>query len=789
MRITRTQSVGIVLACFIVAGFVAPAVGQTIYHNDFEAEQDAVRFWIYTDSTGIWVPPLLGADEPFSGNAYVRASGGLPVMTLVFRLSGLNRHTITPEMTLAFAWRLRGENAAQGTLEVSFRVQPEGREEFTNHTVTRDAEAGNWQTEVIRVVESGAGAGAMLDRVQFTHRAPDGTQRELGLDDVHIALDAGAATTTGWTGLQRAPAPAPLGGAKVLAVMPKMTPREKETGAFTAAGVRQLARLGFDVIWDFGGSPLAAQPPNAERWRQFGRAAVENGIHIMPYCGMAKGYHREDEDNTHGGYMADSPFAKNNPMIWYNGLADRIPCPLDNDYWEQGILPYVTAYAELGREIPLFAIALDYEIYSPVKFANVYSYCFCDQCMARFEAAAGVAPPALEHNQRYTWLAENGQYDSYRRVFDDELLRRCGQMRAAVDAIRPGTPFWLLPWGASPFLMTVAEGLATDDIPIYVSTEATYGKGADSVPDELGVQGNLAYVGKEMRELDAAGINYRYVPGVYNNFASARFGGMNAVALAEVCHGYWFFEDPYFPGRNRDDYRRAYGHANVEIITGGFNNIWQHIAPEEGPAVVPQVPEGLAAVAISGERRNYMTDALAPRGYYPFPLTHLTQEVLAVAKVVILQNFNASLPANSPLHDMLRDFVAEGGGLFLTHDTPWFMETPFPAIVARPLVPPERGDSRHIYSTAMQLTDHREILGDLAGAAYEADFHDHLTLDPGPDGIVLARDEYGYAVVVAGSYGKGRVVFSGNFYAYNNDLLSGTEAALFHLLTDWLAQR
>ena len=169
---------------------------------------------------------------------------------------------------------------------------------------------------------------------------------------------------------------------------------------------------------------------------------------------------------------------------------------------------------------------------------------------------------------------------------------------------------------------------------------------------------------------------------------------------------------------------------------------------------------------------------------YDAPL--LDEAALGATRVLVLQNFNARLTADSPVVSFLRDFVEEGGGLFLGHDTGYFMASPFPDVVRGPFIPPERGDSRHILDLGIHVEEPVPIVGDLAGKTYQTSFNDHLVFEVGPEGKVVARDRYDYPVIVAAEVGKGRVVYSGCWYGRLKDT-DGPEARVTRLLLEWLA--
>ena len=118
-----------------------------------------------------------------------------------------------------------------------------------------------------------------------------------------------------------------------------------------------------------------------------------------------------------------------------------------------------------------------------------------------------------------------------------------------------------------------------------------------------------------------------------------------------------------------------------------------------------------------------------------------------------------------PYREILRKYVELGGSVLLAHAScgyPGFPKRPF----ADPLFPevlhaPGRMDSFEMIPEAI---DH-SVLNGLKGPIRHG-YCDHLQLAAGPSGTVLARDAQGKPTVVAGSFGRGRVVGMGNPVGY-----------------------
>ena len=67
-------------------------------------------------------------------------------------------------------------------------------------------------------------------------------------------------------------------------------------------------------------------------------------------------------------------------------------------------------------------------------------------------------------------------------------------------------------------------------------------------------------------------------------------------------------------------------------------------------------------------------------------------------------------------------------------------------------------------------------------------YYDHVTPKAGPKGVVLAVDDTGASVVVAGESGKGKVIFDGNVNINDKDKevpLAGFNAVLARGAVEW----
>ena len=261
------------------------------------------------------------------------------------------------------------------------------------------------------------------------------------------------------------------------------------------------------------------------------------------------------------------------------------------------------------------------------------------------------------------------------------------------------------------------------------------------------------------------------------------YHGRQAIEMSKITDGLWVWKlnksKDYKYGRK--NVFSILSQANHEIIRGRYN------VPEEWFKQYPDNDKEKADVNANTALSGITSASLSlPAGYIAFELKEINDETLKNTRLIVLQNFNVSLDTQSPLIQTLRDFVNSGGRLMLTHDTPFFMPSPFPKICKGYLNPDETGDGRHILDTLMNICHNQNIIPQFKGESYTASFNDHLALEPGNDGNVIVRDKYNYPVIIAGTSEKGKVIFCGSYY--NKVRYGSMEQKILSSLIDWLVQ-
>ncbi len=114
---------------------------------------------------------------------------------------------------------------------------------------------------------------------------------------------------------------------------------------------------------------------------------------------------------------------------------------------------------------------------------------------------------------------------------------------------------------------------------------------------------------------------------------------------------------------------------------------------------------------------------------------------------------------------------------------PFGQSTPFPEIC-------QYADGRRDATNLVVLLAHPAMPGLVQGDKTCHMYYDHITPRPGPHGVALAADETGAPVVVAGEFGRGKVIFDGNINIDNHDqeaALTGFNAVLTRGAVEWFA--
>lgn len=141
----------------------------------------------------------------------------------------------------------------------------------------------------------------------------------------------------------------------------------------------------------------------------------------------------------------------------------------------------------------------------------------------------------------------------------------------------------------------------------------------------------------------------------------------------------------------------------------------------------------------------------------------------------------------------IRDYVLKDGkGVMLCHDSVGYARF---AIGGRSIFPEIGGDANRKDADTLKITAaHPVTKGYAAGDIRKHMYWDHVVMKKGESGVVLATDEVGQPVVLAGTLGSGRVILNGTYTGRRDSPSAGdkTEGIDRDLLVNgvyWLAGR
>ncbi|UCH34846.1 MAG: hypothetical protein JSV65_00385 [Armatimonadota bacterium] len=572
------------------------------------------------------------------------------------------------------------------------------------------------------------------------------------------------------TGLVSAAAREDLGRSDKLRVLVDKVLMAANGWVMTEDHVREIADAGFNVVCPrIGGEDMT-------RVRRVAEWAQKHDIYYMAWM---------------RGTLAAKTGTK---LVWATGDEQDLYSPNADELWEW-MTEKIVGHAKVSVEVPsVVGVFLDYENYAAGKRGNCYDLSYDDKIFREFADANGIELPDLAPAERYPWLTEQGLHDAFRDFQIQSWRARCRALREQVDAVNPRFQFIVYP---APGTLFITEAIypewATVQAPLILADACTYGRPSALVPHEDSLAANREELQAGIRFVEQRDIPLLYMGGIDPVVAGAdpEFSGKNAVMISDVSDGYWvFYEGPRYDKPDHAAYWEWFTRANREIAAGRYD--LQHEERETpdtfGVTELDRNTDKLQ-LALYGMKPR-MHDLVEQAGKFEVhELRGMALEYLRQLDVIVLQNFNVALPPEHRFVQALRDYVEQGGGLFLVHDTAWFMASPVSEIAARDKPTNNVEAERHVVETDLEIVAAHDALGGLAtGVTFTPEFLDHMIFKPGPRGAVVIRNTFGDPVYVVGTHGKGRVAFSGSYYGYSKDL-EGAERRVFLAILDWLAER
>ncbi len=174
-------------------------------------------------------------------------------------------------------------------------------------------------------------------------------------------------------------------------------------------------------------------------------------------------------------------------------------------------------------------------------------------------------------------------------------------------------------------------------------------------------------------------------------------------------------------------------------------------------------------------------------GFYPVYLARIDPEFLAAVDVVIIPQVSAPDLLSPRALNRLREWVRTGGRVMLTHDAVGFRVhlTPFPELGSGL----GREEKRSCWVPTRPAPIVKTALA--PGEKFVPAYSDHIALSATDRASVVLQDSKGQPVVVAGTFGQGKVVLCGlvpGYVAGEEVPVKGWEKQLLLDLLQWLAQ-
>jgi hypothetical protein len=535
----------------------------------------------------------------------------------------------------------------------------------------------------------------------------------------------------------------------------------------TEEHVQEIADAGFNVV-----SPRLGNEDMAEV-RKIADAAAKCGIFHMPW-------------------MRGTMIAKGQvKMVWADGTEQVLASPNSDELWDW-MTGLIVNYAKISVEQPaLIGVFLDYENYSPGGEGNLYALSYDDKIVGEFAAARKVEIPQLPFADRAKWLRDQKLDRAFAEFQIAHWRQRCRTLRQAVDAINPTFQFCVYPAPGTLF-MTEAAYLdwTSKAAPVIWADPSIYGRPAGLLPHQEALESNREILLRNMKVAQATGLPFMYAGGLDPAVRGAdpEFSGRNGALSACVTDGYWiFYEGPEYL-TTHPAYFRWFARANREIVKGR-QCAWafrERETPDPGDAAqfVKQTDKPQVGAF---DTRPLMRQMIADDGRYEVhELMGLSPEYLANFSAIVLQNYNVAQAYDSPFTQTLRQYVENGGGVMLAHDTAWFMDSPFPEIATRATPKHNVEAERHVVDTDLKIVrEHPAIAGLAVGTQFKTEFRDHMIFKPGPQGVTVIANTFGDPVYVLGEVGQGRVAFLGQYHGYAHQL-TGPEKQAFMGVVSWL---
>lgn len=556
---------------------------------------------------------------------------------------------------------------------------------------------------------------------------------------------------------------------------------------------QEFAQAGFNVVVP----RIGGEDPS--RVRRTAHGAGKNGVFTMAW-----------QRGTWHLYDKGERWDKQR-MVWGGGLRQDVYSPNMDALWDH-ITHRVVGCAKISVDEPsLIGAFLDYENYwgfdgegTHPQETTLYGLSYDEKILGEFAASKGIEMPTLGLAERYPWLVEKGLDKEFAAFQIASWRARCRKLRQQIDEVNPEFQLFIYPTPMESFFIREAACLefGTEKAPYVVADWRTYGRPQPKVlPQDQALDVLHGRLTSKMKAMSAFDVPYQYISGIdpkLGGYTTAsipalintdpEFCGRNAAMISETCNGYWvFYEGPKRGSLDHRTYMDWFRQANQEIVAGNYA-FWRQ--PRETPDIVKfnKIEPKTDKKQITGKIGQGKT-VEATGKYEIHPLEGGTLEYFRQFDAIVLVSYTEWMQPDAPFPKSLRQYVEQGGGLFVGFDTFWFMKSPFPEIAVHGIpVDHERIETdrhAHVIDTDYEVVKEHPALGDLkVGTRYRPVYREHMVVEPGPKATVVMRNEFGDPVGVVGKLGKGRVAFLGSYYSR---VPEGPEKQAYLSMIDWVA--
>jgi hypothetical protein len=571
----------------------------------------------------------------------------------------------------------------------------------------------------------------------------------------------------------------------------------------TAGQLQEIADAGFNVVSPRWGGTSSGNV--------FNQAILVQGsdLEYMPWI------------------RATTPTSDNNrKMVWADGTLESFLHPNDSGLWNN-IEALLVDHANTSQSFSsMLGTFLDFENYAPDgRSEHGYQLSYDMTIMNAFAADQSITLPALLPAERYPWLVTNGHHDAFAAFQINSWRQRMAAVRQQIDAINPNYRLCIYPAPGSLFMFeAVLPEWSTPAAPIMLADASSFFRPMLYFKEFVSVDQNRQRMLEHIALVQQTGLPFSYLGGLdpIGDLNNPEFYGKSADMLASAADGYWvFYEGPTYGQADHEAMFDWFTQANASITSGAFS--LQHVPRQAdeilGPASVDDSPGNPNPLLVhEGLTISMHENELGASGLYEVDwMESLRPEYLAGVDILLLQANKRFRPMTPYMAYSLRDYVHQGGRLFLTHlgwskagcapafhqhelgqprtsvhDDASYLASLFPEVATWAL-PSQGGQGHHVVDTSvLEVSAAHPIAAGLSvGSTFNTTSPDHMVLSPSGSAETVIVNTHGDPVIVAGEFGRGKIVYSGCYYGYtspyhNSDTLSGNERSVFYAALNWL---